>query len=64
MQHVQTLTKFSDECLLVSIKYLDRYNLSNEHFSLNSYNVHRIWLACIILATKFQDDHFYNNKAF
>lgn len=64
LRRVHKFTQFSKECLLIAIIYLDRYNLTDEDFSLNSTNVHKILLTCLLLATKFQDDRYYDNKTF
>jgi len=33
-------------------------------FRLNDLNIHKIVLTAILLAAKFQDDFYYDNKAF
>ena len=33
-------------------------------FNLNWNNIHRIFLTSLLLATKYQDDQYYDNKAF
>ena len=33
-------------------------------FRLNNFNVHKMVLTAILLAAKFQDDFYYDNKAF
>ncbi len=35
-----------------------------ENFSLNNLNVHKLLLTAVLLAAKFQDDFYYDNKAF
>jgi Cyclin len=35
-----------------------------EDFSLNKLNCHKMLLTAILLAAKFQDDFYYDNKAF
>lgn len=64
LRRIHRFTHFSKECLVIAIIYLDRYNLQDDQFSLNPNNVHKILLACLLLATKFQDDRYYDNKAF
>jgi hypothetical protein len=36
----------------------------NDDFSLNNLNVHKILLTSLLLAAKFQDDFYYDNKTF
>lgn len=38
--------------------------MSQPEFSLNRLNAHKMILASVLLATKFQDDFYYDNKAF
>jgi hypothetical protein len=64
MRRIHKFTQFSPQCLVIAIIYLDRYNLADEDFSLNPTNVHKILLTCLMLATKFQDDRYYDNKTF
>jgi hypothetical protein len=38
--------------------------MNQPNFSLNTLNVHKIILTALLLAAKFQDDFYYDNKAF
>lgn len=38
--------------------------MAQEDFSLNTLNSHKMLLTAVLLATKFQDDFYYDNKAF
>jgi hypothetical protein len=38
--------------------------MSQPEFSLNRLNVHKMLLTAVLLAAKFQDDFYYDNKAF
>ena len=64
IRRIHRYTKFSPSCLIIAILYLDRYNLIEKDFSLNWYNVHRIFLTCLTLAVKFNDDFYFDNLAF
>ncbi len=33
-------------------------------FSLNWYNIHRIILTCLMLAAKFHDDVYFDNRTY
>ncbi len=50
--------------MILAMIYIDRYGQSKEEFCLNNYNVHRITLTTIMLATKYYDDYYYDNKTF
>jgi hypothetical protein len=43
---------------------MDRYNLNNDNFTIKWLNVHKLLLVCILLATKYHDEIYYDNKAF
>lgn len=38
--------------------------MGQPEFSLNRLNAHKMLLAAVLLAAKFQDDFYYDNKAF
>lgn len=64
LRRLHKYTQFSPECLIIAIVYIDRYNMSQPEFSLNRLNAHKMVLAAVLLAAKFQDDFYYDNKAF
>jgi hypothetical protein len=64
LKRLHKYTRFSAECLVIAIIYIDRYNLQMNDFRLSNYNVHKLTLAAVLLAAKFQDDFYYDNKAF
>ena len=64
LRRLHKYTQFSPECLVIAILYIDRYNMAQEDFSLNTLNSHKMLLTAVLLATKFQDDFYYDNKAF
>lgn len=64
LRRVHKYTRFSCECLLLAIIYVDRYNLSEATFTLSHRNIHKLMLTALLLAAKYQDDFYYDNKAF
>jgi hypothetical protein len=64
LRRLHKYTKFSQECLVLAIIYVDRYNMGQSEFCLNTLNVHKMILTSVLLAAKFQDDFYYDNKAF
>ena len=64
LRRLHKYTHFSNECLVIAVIYIDRYNLSDPTFSLNRLNIHKLILAAVLLAAKYQDDFYYDNKAF
>ncbi|KYQ96827.1 Non-receptor tyrosine kinase spore lysis A [Tieghemostelium lacteum] len=51
----------SKECFITILMYIDRL-IQNRHFIVNSYNIHRILITCVLVAAKYLDDIFYNNQ--
>ena len=64
LHRLHKYTQFSAVCLIIAIIYVDRYNMAMENFSINNQNAHKMMLAAVLLAAKFQDDFYYDNKAF
>jgi hypothetical protein len=64
LRRLHKYTHFSNECLVIAVIYIDRYNLNDPTFSLNRLNIHKLILAAVLLAAKYQDDFYYDNKAF
>ena len=64
LRRLHKYTQFSAECLIIAIIYVDRYNMRMPDFSLNNLNVHKMILTAVLLAAKYQDDFYYDNKAF
>ncbi|EGG18550.1 Non-receptor tyrosine kinase [Cavenderia fasciculata] len=58
------LVKFSPcskECFIMIIVYIDRL-IQKAGFIVNSFNIHRLLITCIMVASKYIDDIFYNNE--
>mmetsp|Transcript_8582 Transcript_8582/g.19757 ORF Transcript_8582/g.19757 Transcript_8582/m.19757 type:complete len:232 (-) Transcript_8582:238-933(-) len=51
----------SPACFLVSLILLDRALQKMPGFLLTSFNVHRVYLTCILVASKYWDDLYYSN---
>lgn len=64
LRRLHRYTQFSAECLVIAIIYIDRYNMGQPLFSLSPLNVHKLLLTALLVSTKFQDDFYYDNKAF
>jgi len=54
----------SEECFVLALIYIDRVIRSNGSFLVNSYNVHRMIITSVMIATKFFDDQYFNNAHF
>ncbi|KAK6155956.1 hypothetical protein DH2020_010204 [Rehmannia glutinosa] len=51
----------SPSCFIVAYIYLDRFAQKQPLLPINSFNVHRLLIASVLISAKFMDDIFYNN---
>ncbi|KAG8381058.1 hypothetical protein BUALT_Bualt06G0082500 [Buddleja alternifolia] len=51
----------SPSCVVVAYIYLDRFTQKQPLLPINSFNVHRLLIASVLVSAKFMDDIFYNN---
>ncbi|GAM17905.1 hypothetical protein SAMD00019534_010800 [Acytostelium subglobosum LB1] len=51
----------SKSCFIAALIYMDRMVLETG-FILSSYNIHRVILTALLIATKYLDDIFYDNE--
>mmetsp|Transcript_16645 Transcript_16645/g.46995 ORF Transcript_16645/g.46995 Transcript_16645/m.46995 type:complete len:209 (+) Transcript_16645:337-963(+) len=50
------------ECFVVALVYLDRLQRSQGYLFINPATVHRIFITSVLLAAKYCDDIYFNNK--
>ncbi|KAL8539496.1 hypothetical protein ACS0TY_001204 [Phlomoides rotata] len=48
-------------CFIVAYIYLDRFTQRQPFIPINSFNLHRLLIASVLVSAKFMDDMFYNN---
>ncbi|KAI4372670.1 hypothetical protein MLD38_010872 [Melastoma candidum] len=51
----------SPSCLVVANVYLDRFARRQPSLPINTFSVHRLLIASVVVAVKFMDDIYYNN---
>ncbi|GER46562.1 cyclin family protein [Striga asiatica] len=51
----------SPSCYVVAYIYLDRFARKQPLMPINSFNVHRLLIASVLISAKFMDDIYYNN---
>ncbi|XP_073028447.1 cyclin-U4-1-like [Primulina eburnea] len=51
----------SPSCYIVAYVYLDRFTQRQPTLQINSFNVHRLLIASVMVSAKFMDDMYYNN---
>lgn len=57
---IKKYTKLEDSTLVISLIYIDRA-CKNKKLFLTELNIHRIIIASIIVAIKYNEDKFYSN---
>ncbi|KAH3745520.1 cyclin, N-terminal domain protein [Pelomyxa schiedti] len=62
LSRIETHANCSKETFITALVYVDRVIQLNPGFRVTSANVHRLILACILIALKVQEDLFYTNK--
>lgn len=63
--YVQRIMEYfycSRECYAIASVYIDRIARLHAEFKINSLSVHRLLLASVLVATKFQDDNMFSMK--
>ena len=58
---IQTYSLIEKSTLILSLIYIDRL-CQNCKLTLTFYNIHRIVFAAILIAIKYNEDNFYDNK--
>ena len=58
---IQTYSLIEKSTLILSLIYIDRL-CQNCKLTLTFYNIHRILFAAILIAIKYNEDNFYDNK--
>eukprot|EP00461_Guttulinopsis_vulgaris_P002929 UN02930 len=59
---IKKYAQCSTQCFVLSLIYIDRLIQTSTNFLICSLNVHRILITTVMLAAKFFDDQYYNNK--
>jgi hypothetical protein len=60
---IASYTERSNEALIISCIYIDRFSQRNPQFQINAFNIHRLVLTAILLAFKFHDDYLTDNHS-
>ncbi|KAI8601115.1 cyclin PHO80-like protein, partial [Dissophora ornata] len=55
---------FTNEVLLNVLVFLDRIGVASNGFRINSFNIHRLLITCLMVAAKFTSDLFYSNARY
>lgn len=63
MKLLQQCGKYSEECNILALVYLNRLN-SGQRFAITMANWRAVWLTCIIIAQKMWDDKPLKTSAF
>ncbi|XP_021905735.1 cyclin-U4-1-like [Carica papaya] len=61
LERIFTYANCSPSCFVVAYVYLDRFIKNQPNLPINSFSVHRMLIASVLVSAKFMDDVFYNN---
>lgn len=61
LARIHSFAGCSESCYLMAFIYIDRILQKNPDFMLSMYCIHRLILACVMMAIKFNDDIYYDN---
>ncbi|KAI8991123.1 cyclin PHO80-like protein, partial [Mycotypha africana] len=69
LERLQKFAHFTNEALLSMLIYFDRISTSassdpQEGFIIHAYNVHRLLIASLVVASKFTSDVYYTNSRY
>jgi len=64
LERVAKYTRCSEECLVLSLIYIDRLIRMNQNFLVTSLNVHRLIITGVMLGAKFFDDRYFNSALY
>jgi len=64
LERVAKYTRCSEECLVLSLIYIDRLIRMNQNFLVTFLNVHRLIITGIMLGAKFFDDKYFNSTLY
>eukprot|EP00960_Hanusia_phi_P069867 767180-Hanusia_phi.AAC.2 len=62
LERIKTFGGCSTCCFVLGVLYLERLASSDATYLLNSYNMHRLVLTAVMVATKFVDDFYFSNS--
>ncbi|EKX40726.1 hypothetical protein GUITHDRAFT_53418, partial [Guillardia theta CCMP2712] len=62
LERIKTFGGCSTCCFVLGLLYLERLASSDATYLLNSYNMHRLVLTAVMVATKFVDDFYFSNS--
>ena len=61
LYRIQSLTEVEDNTLILSLIYIDKI-CENASIILSEFNIHKILFSSILIAIKFNEDLYYDNK--
>lgn len=61
LSRVATYFHCSDQCLVLSLVYIDRIVKLRPEFVVSTLSIHRLLMTSVMVAAKFWDDVFYSN---
>ncbi|KAI8380176.1 cyclin PHO80-like protein, partial [Blakeslea trispora] len=64
LARIHRFAPFTNEALLSILIYFDRISRLDQTFTINSFNIHRLLITSVVVASKFTSDIFYANTRY
>ncbi|KAI9485666.1 MAG: cyclin-domain-containing protein, partial [Benjaminiella poitrasii] len=64
LTRIHKFTPFTNEALLSTLIYFDRISNQQDGITINSFNIHRLLITSITVASKFTSDVYYTNSRY
>ncbi|GAA5796738.1 hypothetical protein HPULCUR_002113 [Helicostylum pulchrum] len=64
LTRIHKFAPFTNEALLSMLMYFDNIAKLENGFTINSYNIHRLLITSLVVASKFTSDIFYANSRY
>ncbi|GAA5815501.1 hypothetical protein MFLAVUS_009013 [Mucor flavus] len=64
LTRIHKFAPFTNEALLSMLMYFDTIAKLENGFTINSYNIHRLLITSLVVASKFTSDIFYANSRY
>mmetsp|Transcript_43669 Transcript_43669/g.68382 ORF Transcript_43669/g.68382 Transcript_43669/m.68382 type:complete len:225 (-) Transcript_43669:133-807(-) len=62
IERVRTFSGCSPCCFILGLYYLEQLKNLDPAYKLNSFNLHRLLITAVMVATKFVDDFYFSNN--
>jgi len=62
LMRLQEYFQCSDSCFVFALLYIDRVLTKHKKIHVTLYNIHRLYLAALVISVKFYEDEYFPNE--